>query len=78
MNSYGVTTFKSLETTLANMFAEAPLTSFTAEEIWKYMPKTENENVESVMLTDYPSINAQYENEEDRKQRGASNDRLRN
>ena len=29
MNSYGVTTFKSPETTLANMFAEAPLTSFT-------------------------------------------------
>ena len=30
----------------------------------KYMPKTESENVESVMLTDYPSTNAQYENEE--------------
>ena len=42
----------------------APLTSFTAEEIWKYMPKTENENVESVMLTDYPVVNGEYENEE--------------
>ena len=45
----------------------APLTCFTAEEIWKYMPKTENENVESVMLTDYPIFNEEYENEELRK-----------
>ena len=45
----------------------APLASFTAEEIWKYMPKKENENVESVMLTDYPKANAKYENEELRK-----------
>ena len=40
----------------------------TAEEIWKYMPKTKEQNAESVMLTDYPSTNAQYENEELSKQ----------
>ena len=40
----------------------APLTCFTAEEIWKYMPKKENEAVESVMLTNYPTVNEQYEN----------------
>lgn len=42
----------------------APLTSFTAEEIWKYMNKSKNEKVESVMLTIYPEVNSQYENEE--------------
>mgnify|MGYP004530937845 FL=1 len=42
----------------------APMTSFTAEEIWKYMPKLENENVESVMLTNYPELNPKYENDE--------------
>lgn len=40
----------------------APLTCFTAEEIWKYMPKTKDMNVESVMLTDYPTVNNKYEN----------------
>ena len=49
---------KSLVTILA------PLTCFTAEEIWKYMPKTKNSNVESVMLTDYPIVNEEYENAE--------------
>ncbi len=42
----------------------APLTCFTAEEIWKYMPKTKDMDVESVMLTDYPTVNEKYENEE--------------
>ena len=42
----------------------APLTCFTAEEIWKYMPKGKNENVESVMLTNYPEVKAEYENKE--------------
>ena len=42
----------------------APLTSFTAEEIWKYMNKSKNEKVESVMLTTYPEVNPEYENEE--------------
>jgi isoleucine--tRNA ligase len=32
----------------------APITAFTAEEIWKYMPKKENENTFSIMLEDYP------------------------
>lgn len=42
----------------------APMTCFTAEEIWKYMPHTENEKVESVMLTKYPEVNSKYENKE--------------
>ena len=42
----------------------APMTCYTAEEIWKYMPHTSNENVESVMLTYYPEVNSKYENKE--------------
>jgi len=42
----------------------APLTCFTAEEIWKFMPKAKNADVESVMLTDYPTAKEEYENEE--------------
>ena len=42
----------------------APMTCFTAEEIWKYMPHTAKENVESVMLTFYPEVNSQYDNKE--------------
>ena len=42
----------------------APMTCFTAEEIWKFMPHTENENVESVMLTNYPKAIEKYENED--------------
>ena len=42
----------------------APMTCFTAEEIWSYMPHREGENIESVMLETYPKINAKYENEE--------------
>ncbi len=42
----------------------APLTCFTAEEIWKYMPKTKEADVKSVMLTDYPVVNEKYNNEE--------------
>ncbi|MBE5805835.1 MAG: isoleucine--tRNA ligase [Clostridiales bacterium] len=42
----------------------APMTCFTAEEIWKYMPHKNNENVESVMLTDYPQVNSMFENKQ--------------
>ena len=42
----------------------APMTCFTAEEIWKAMPHRVGENVESVMLTDYPVYNPKYENKE--------------
>ena len=41
----------------------APMTCFTAEEIWKYMPHREGENAESVMLDYYPKMNPKYENE---------------
>ena len=34
----------------------APMTSFTAEEIWKYMPHTKDDNLESVMLNYYPKV----------------------
>ena len=40
----------------------APITSFTAEEIWKYMPKTENENTFSIMLEDYPKYDEKLYN----------------
>lgn len=42
----------------------APMTVYTAEEIWKYMPHTENEKKESVMLDFYPKANPEYDNEE--------------
>ena len=42
----------------------APMTCFTAEEIWSYMAHRDGENVESVMLEKYPQVNPQYENEE--------------
>ena len=46
----------------------APITSFTAEEIWKYMPKTENENTFSIMLEDYPKYDEKlYDKELDDK-----------
>ncbi len=41
----------------------APMTCFTAEEIWKYMPHKNDENTESVMLDYYPKVNAKFENE---------------
>ena len=42
----------------------APMTSYTAEEIWKYMPHKENENTESIMLEYWPEPKEQYENKE--------------
>ena len=42
----------------------APMTCYTAEEIWQAMPHRDGENVESVMLTSYPEYNPKYENPE--------------
>lgn len=42
----------------------APMTSFTAEEIWKHMPHKENENEESIMLEYWPKAKEEYENKE--------------
>ena len=42
----------------------APMTCFTAEEIWKYMPHTKDDNLESVMLNYYPKVKAEYDNPE--------------
>ena len=41
----------------------APMTSFTAEEIWSFMPHRDGENTESVMLTYYPEANPKYDDE---------------
>lgn len=42
----------------------APMTCFTAEEIWKYMPHRKGENLESVMLDYYPKTHKEWEDEE--------------
>ena len=42
----------------------APMASFTAEEIWSFMPHRDGENVESVMLTSWPKENPEYDNKE--------------
>ena len=41
-----------------------PMICFTAEEIWKAMKYKSDEQVESVMLTDFPKANDMYDNEE--------------
>lgn len=42
----------------------APMIAFTAEEIWKAMVHSQNEQVESVMLVDFPKANDMYDNKE--------------
>ncbi len=42
----------------------APMAAFTAEEIWKYMPHKKEEQVESVMLTNWPMARQEYDNAE--------------
>ena len=42
----------------------APMTCFTAEEIWEFMPHKDNEKLDSVMLSYYPEINEKYNNKE--------------
>jgi isoleucyl-tRNA synthetase len=42
----------------------APMTCYTAEEIWKYMPHKKGENTESVMLEFYPKTNTKYDNKD--------------
>lgn len=41
-----------------------PMIPFTAEEIWKSMKHTKNEQLESVALTDFPKPNEEYDNKE--------------
>ena len=41
----------------------APMTCFTAEEIWSYMKHKKGENLESVMLDKYPEPNEKYDDE---------------
>ena len=42
----------------------APMTCFTAEEIWSYMPHKKGENTESVMLEYYPKANEKYDDKD--------------
>ena len=42
----------------------APMIPFTAEEIWKAMKHTKGEEVESVMLTNFPEVDEKYDNKE--------------
>ena len=39
----------------------APFISFTAEEIWEYMPHKEGDNKESVLLNSWPEVNEKYQ-----------------
>jgi len=41
----------------------APVLAFTADEIWQYLPHTDKDNAESVMLNDWPEAKAEYEDE---------------
>ncbi len=41
----------------------APVLAFTADEIWQYLPHGESDNVESVMLNDWPEVRAEFEDE---------------
>ncbi len=41
-----------------------PMTSFTVEEIWDNMRHLKSEEVESPMLTSYPEVNKEWDNEE--------------
>ncbi|SEF68562.1 Isoleucyl-tRNA synthetase [Caloramator fervidus] len=42
----------------------APVLSFTADEIWKYMPKSKNNKYESVHLADWPEVVEKYVDKE--------------
>ena len=42
----------------------APMTAFTAEEIWGFMPHKKGENSKSVMLEFYPKANPEYDNDD--------------
>lgn len=60
---------KSAQTTMYTILDSlvkllAPMVSFTAEEIWKAMVHKKDEQLESVMLADYPEPNEMYDNEE--------------
>lgn len=41
----------------------APVLVFTSEEIWKYLPHTQKDNPESVMLNDWPEVRPEYEDQ---------------
>ena len=60
---------RAAQTTMYNILNSlvkilAPIICFTAEEIWSYMKHVDGENVESVMLTNYPELNDEWDNKE--------------
>lgn len=42
----------------------APMTCYTAEEIWEFMPHKDGETAESAMLVNWPEVNSAWDNEE--------------
>ena len=42
----------------------APITAFTSEEVWEYMDESWKEGLESVHLTNWPQVQANWKNEE--------------
>jgi isoleucyl-tRNA synthetase len=42
----------------------APVLAFTADEIWQYIPHSESDNSESIMLNDWPAVKPEYDNDE--------------
>lgn len=38
----------------------SPILSFTTEEIWSHIKHTDNENVESIQLSSWPTVNSEY------------------
>ena len=60
---------RAAQTTMYNILNSlvkllTPMIPFTAEEIWKAMIHTKEEQVESVMLADFPIVNTLYDNKE--------------
>lgn len=54
----GQTTMYIILDTLTRLLA--PVLAFTAEEIWQYLPHTEKDNAESIMLNDWPEAKEEY------------------
>ena len=56
------TTMYTILSALVKMLT--PMTAFTAEEIWKFMPHKKSESAESPMLSYWPELVPEYDNKE--------------
>lgn len=56
----GQTAMATILSTLTRLIT--PVLAFTAEEIWNYLPHEASDNLESVMLNNWPTVNPQYDN----------------